>query len=33
MASVDADDNQGCFGGYRSRLRTIKSAVNSVTEG
>ena len=29
----DADDNQGGFGGYRSRLRTIKSAVSSITEG
>ena len=29
----DADDNQGGFGGYMGRLRTIKSAVSSITEG
>ena len=29
----DADDNQGGSGGYMGRLRTIESAVSSITEG
>ena len=29
----DADDNKVDFCGYRGRLKTIKSAVSSITEG
>ena len=33
MVQCDVDDNHGGFGGYMGRLRTIKSAVISITEG
>ena len=33
VVQCDVDDNQGGFDGYRGRLRTIRSAVSSITEG